>query len=89
MQPAADAAATMITDASLAQSASALAVGTVAAGNASGGDFATSTVVQLRPGVYSDAFYAAWRAAYDAAACAPAGGVSSHMQQRSASMRST
>ena len=82
MQPGAGAAADMIKDASLAQSASALAVGTVAAGNASsGGDFATATVVQLRPGVYSDAFYGDWRAAYDTAACAPAGGVSSHIQQ--------
>ncbi len=64
-------------------SASAIAVGTLAApGQNGGGDFATSTVVQLRPGVYSDGFYADWRTSYDEAACAPAGGVASHLQQQ-------
>ena len=72
----------MATDPSLAQSASAIAVGVVvAAGSASGDDLAISTVTRLRPGVYSDSFYDQWRTAYDAAACEPAGGVSSHVQR--------
>ena len=44
-------------------------------------DLAVSTVVRLRPGVFSEAFYGDWRRAYDEAACAQAGGVSSHVQQ--------
>jgi hypothetical protein len=82
MQAGSDAAATIIQDAALAQSASAIAVGLVAAaGTSTGDDFAASTVIQLRPGVFSEAFYTGWRASYDEAACAPAGGVSSHTQQ--------
>lgn len=76
-----DAAANMAKDASLAGSASGIAVGTAGAGSAQGGDFATSTVVQLRPGIYSDAFYAAWRKSYDEAVCSSAGGVSSQIRQ--------
>ncbi len=73
----------MITDPALGLSASGLAVGIVVAPGTSGSDdLATSTVVQLRPGVASDAFYEAWRRDYDEAACAPAGGVASHAQQR-------
>jgi hypothetical protein len=81
IQPGTDAAANMARDASLAKSASGIAVGTAGAGNAQGADFATSTVVQLRPGIYSDAFYAAWRKSYDEAVCASAGGVSSQIRQ--------
>ena len=82
LKPSPDAAANMIGDASLATSASAIAVGAVvAAGNSRSDDLAISTVIRLRPGVYSDTFYAQWRSAYDAAACEPAGGVSSHVQQ--------
>ena len=72
----------MAQDAELATSASALAVGVVVAPGDSGGDnFAVSTVIQLRPGVFSDQFYQGWRDAYDRAACEPAGGVASHVQQ--------
>ena len=46
-----------------------------------GDDFAISTVIQLRPGVFNDQFYQGWRDAYDRAACDPAGGVASHAQQ--------
>jgi len=60
MQPAAESAAGMIGDAELAKSASALAVGiVVAAGDSRGDDLAVSTVIQLRPGVDNDQFYAA------------------------------
>ncbi len=82
MQPSPESAAGMVTDPSLARTASAIAVGVVvAAGNSRGDDLAISTVIQLRPGVYTDQFYQGWRDAYDRAACDPAGGVASHVQQ--------
>ena len=82
MQLAAEAAAAMMGDPELGRSASAIAVGmVVAAGDSRGGDLAVSSVVRLRPGVFSDAFYGDWRRAYDEAACAQAGGVASHVQQ--------
>ena len=82
MQPSRDTAAGMIDDAGLADSASAVAVGVIAgAGSSESEDFAVSTVVQLRPGVFSDAFYQAWRDDYDTAACEPAGGVETHSEQ--------
>ena len=76
IQPSPDTAAGMIADPSLADTAAAIAVGLVAAPGASGADdLAISAVIRLRPGVYSDDFFARWRRAYDEAACAPAGGV--------------
>ena len=82
IKPSPDSAADMIGDPSLATSASAIAVGVVVAtGNPRSDDLAVSTVIRLRPGVYSDSFYRDWRSAYDKAACEPAGGVSSHVQQ--------
>jgi hypothetical protein len=82
MQPSPETAAGMIDDAGLADSASAVAVGVVAgAGSSESDDFAVSTVVQLRPGVFSDPFYQAWRDDYDTAACEPSGGVESHSQR--------
>jgi hypothetical protein len=44
-------------------------------------DLVVVSVVQLRPGVFSDGFYAAWRATYDEAACAPAGGLTGSKEQ--------
>jgi hypothetical protein len=83
IQPSPETAAGMIADARLAEAASALAVGAAIAPGASGGDdLAISTVIRLRPGVFNDVFYGGWRASYDEAACAPAGGVASHDQQR-------
>ena len=81
LKPAPEAAAAMTADAYLGISTSAIAVGIVATGSASGDDFASVSVVRLRPGVYSEPFFEAWRQAYDAAACAPAGGVAGHRQQ--------
>ena len=81
LKPAPEAAAAMTADAYLGISTSAIAVGIVATGSASGDDFASVSVVRLRSGVYSEAFFEAWRQAYDAAACAPAGGVAGHRQQ--------
>jgi hypothetical protein len=75
-------AAGLITDTTLQATAAAVAVASVVApGGSRGDDLAIATVVRLRPGVYSDAFYGRWRADYDAAACQPAGGVSGHRQQ--------
>ena len=83
MPPSPDTAAGMIDDPGLAANASAVAVGVVAGPGASqGDDFAISTVVQLRPGVFSDAFYRDWRASYDTAACEPAGGVASQVERQ-------
>jgi len=82
LKPSPDSAAGMIKDSSLAASASAIAVGVaLAPGNSRSDDLAVATVIKLRPGVYSDTFYSDWRKAYDAAACDPAGGVASHVQQ--------
>ncbi|MEP6638765.1 MAG: hypothetical protein ABJC39_05385 [Chloroflexota bacterium] len=83
MQPAADTATRMAADEALKASASAIAVGTVIApaDNSGNEDLAVATVVQLRPGVGTDPFYAKWRTDYDAAACASAGGVATGAQQ--------
>jgi len=81
LKPAPEAAAEMTADAQLGISASAIAVGIVATGGGTGADLASVSVVRLRRDVYSEAFFEAWRQAYDAAACAPAGGVASHRQQ--------
>ena len=69
----------MISDPLLQASAAAIAVG--AAIDPAGLDLAIASVIQLRPGVYTATFFEGWRAAYDAAACARAGGVSSHVSQ--------
>ena len=81
LKPAPEAAVEMTADAYLGISASAIAVGIVATGSATGDDFASVSVVRLRPGVYSEAFFEAWRQSYDAAACALADGVASHRRQ--------
>lgn len=81
LRPAPAAALEMSSDRSLAASASAIAVGLAATGSAVGDDFASVSVVRLRPGIYSASFFGQWRQSYDAAACAQAGGVSSHLQQ--------
>ncbi len=41
---------------------------------------AVVSVVQLRPGVFDDAFFRDWRDSYDAAACDAAGGVAGNAQ---------
>ena len=81
LEPAAAAAGEMITDAKLAASASGVAVAVAATGSATTDDFASVSVVRLRPGTFTEPFFADWRRSYDEAACAPAGGVASHAQQ--------
>lgn len=82
IQAAPETAAGMIADPELAKSASAVAVGIVVAPGSSGAeDLAVASVIQLRPGIFDDAFFSRWRLDYDEAACAPAGGVASHTQE--------
>jgi hypothetical protein len=82
IQAAPETASGMITDPDLARSASAVAVGIVVAPGASGSEeLAVASVIQLRPGVFDDAFFSQWRLDYDEAACTPAGGVASHAQE--------
>jgi hypothetical protein len=47
----------------------------------SGGDLASGVVAHLRPGVYSDAFFADWRSSYDDGACAQSSGVAATADQ--------
>jgi hypothetical protein len=80
--PAPETAARMIGDQDLKASASAIAVGMAAQPAASNGsDLVVATVVKLRPGTFTESFYDGWRAAYDEAACDPAGGVTGHDRQ--------
>lgn len=82
IMPASDTAAGMTSDLELGRSASAIDVGiAVSPADSEGEDLALASVVRLRPGIFSDEFFAGWRTAYDAAACATAGGVSSHRRQ--------
>ena len=74
-------AASIATDPALAANASAIAVGIAVAPGASGADdLAVASAVELRPGVYSDAFFRDWRDSYDSAACETAGGVSGNAE---------
>jgi hypothetical protein len=76
-----DTAAAIASDPDLAATASAIAVAfAIAPGDSGSEDLAVISVVQLRPGVFDDAFYRSWRDTYDAAACAPAGGVTGNAQ---------
>ncbi len=45
-----------------------------------GDDLASGVVAHLRPDVFSEAFFRAWRDSYDEGACAQAGGVAAHAQ---------
>ena len=74
-------AAGIASDPALATTASAIAVALAVAPDAStGDDIAVVSVVQLRPDVFGDAWYRAWRDTYDDAACAAAGGVTGNAQ---------
>ncbi len=43
-------------------------------------DFAYSSVIALRPDVYSTPFYRSWRDSFDQGACSQSGGVASHAE---------
>ena len=81
LAPVSSAATEMITDAGLASSASGVAVAVAATGTATTDDFASVTVVRLRPGIFTEPFFADWRRSYDEAGCTPAGGVAGHARQ--------
>ncbi len=44
------------------------------------GDFVYASVIALRPGVFSDAFFRSWRDSFDVGACSGAGGVVGHAE---------
>jgi hypothetical protein len=65
--------ASLMTDPSLVQNASSLAV---ALGiNMNTGDFAYVAVIQLKPLVFSNAFFLSWRQSYDEGACSQSDGI--------------
>lgn len=67
---------TLIGNAGLATSASGVAMARyVGAGDSSADDIAIVSVVQLRPGVFSEPFFETWRHEYDGSACEPVGGI--------------
>jgi hypothetical protein len=45
-----------------------------------GSGFAYASVVVLRPGIFSEAFFRSWRDSFDEGACSQAGGVAGHAQ---------
>ena len=77
----ADAEAHDLTDPALAGEASALAAALVIDPKTS--DWAYVSVVRLRPGIFSDAYFQSWRETFDAGACAQAGGVAQSSAQAS------
>lgn len=76
-------AAQIAADPSLAGSAQAIAVAlAIRPGTSSSGDdLAIASVVRLRQGVFSDAWFRTWRANYDDSACEVAGGVTGSPSQ--------
>ena len=44
------------------------------------GDVVYASVIALRPGVFSDAFFRSWRDSFDTGACSGAGGVAGHAE---------
>lgn len=62
-----------LADPALGQEASAIAAALVL--DPASGDFAYASVIALRAGIYSDAYFQSWRDTFDAGACALAGGV--------------
>jgi hypothetical protein len=76
LEPDPTTAAGIAADPTLAGSAQAIAVAlAIRPGTSSGDDLAIVSVIRLRPGVFSDAWFATWRTTYDQSACDVAGGV--------------
>ncbi len=77
-------------DPTLATSAEAIAVAlAIAPGASAGDDLAIVSVIRLREGVFSEAWFATWRATYDQSACEVAGGVKGVPTQVSIAGRAT
>jgi hypothetical protein len=69
-------AAQIASDPTLAGSALAIAVAlAISPGTSSGDDLAIVSVIRLRPGVFSEAWFRSWRSTYDEGACEVAGGI--------------
>ena len=83
LEPDPTTAAQIAGDPTLAGSAQAIAVAlAISPGTSSSGDdLAIVSVIRLRPNVFSDAWWAAWRTTYDQGACEVAGGVRSDPTQ--------
>jgi hypothetical protein len=75
VRPDPETAADIARDPALARDAAGLAVALVIAPNEVDSEIAVATVVRLRPDVFDEAFFTAWRETYDEGACAQAGGV--------------
>jgi hypothetical protein len=76
LEPDPTTAADIASDPTLAGFAEAIAVAlAISPGTSAGDDLAIVSVIRLRPGVFSDAWFRSWRATYDAAACEVAGGL--------------
>lgn len=76
LEPDPTTAAEIAADPMLAKSAVSIAVAVAIAPGASGADdIGIASVIRLRPDVFDDAFYLAWREMYNSAACAVADGV--------------
>jgi hypothetical protein len=76
MKPAADTAAQIAADPSLASEVEAVAVAlAVSPGSSDAEDLVIASVVRLQPDIFDETFFRGWRDTYDAAACEPAGGV--------------
>jgi hypothetical protein len=81
-------AAQIASDPSLTAAAEAIAVAlAIRPGSSNGDDLAIVSVIRLRPGVFSDAWFETWRATYDESACDVAGGVKGTPKQLAISGR--
>jgi hypothetical protein len=80
LEPDPDTAAEVATDPLLGESALAIAVARAVAPTSGSEDLAVANVIRLRPDVFDEAFYEAWRDGYDEAACAVAGGLESESE---------
>jgi hypothetical protein len=78
VMPSPEAAAEPASDPSLAASAQSLAV--ALAVDQATGNLVVASVVKLKPGVFSDAFFRDWRDSFDQGVCGQAGGVSGNAQ---------
>ena len=82
LQPDADTAAEIATDTSLQAALQSIAVAAAFGPQATDTltDYAVATVVRLRSGVFSDAWFRDWRDSFDEGVCGQAGGVSGHAE---------
>jgi hypothetical protein len=75
MEPDPATAASLIGEADVSASTSGIAIGRyIGPGDSGGEDIVVASIVRLRPGIFSEPFFEAWRNDYDRSACEPAGG---------------